>query len=459
MAALVPPRQALSTNPLKSSAALGAANAFLGIEHAMPLLHGAQGCTAFALVAMVRHYDEPIPLQTTAMNELSTILGGAEQVETAIDNLRKRARPALIGIASTALTETRGEDVPGELRDLRRRRPDLADTAIVYASTPDFIGGIEDGWARAVAAMVEEIVPDLDGRARTTPPRQVNLLAGSHLTVADLEEVKSLLRAFDLQPIVLPDVSTSLDGHVADAWRGTSQGGTHLDDIRRMGESACTLVLGESLTAAAERLEAKTGVPSRVFASLTGIKAVDAFVATLMALAEAGDAPEEVKRARSRLVDGALDAHFHTGGLRVAIGADPDMLFGLTSALTAMGAEIVAAASTSWNNPVLARVPAAEVAIADLGELERRAAAAGAEILITHAHGRHAARRLDVPLIRAGFPIFDRLGAQDVCRVGYRGSRAFLIEIANAVQGRAHDPQPKDFGATPVAREFEHAHA
>jgi nitrogenase molybdenum-iron protein NifN len=453
MARLIAPNGALSTNPLKVSAALGAANAYLGVAEAVPLLHGAQGCTAFALVAMVRHYDEPIPLQTTAMNEISTILGGAEQVEEAIDNLKRKAAPALIGIASTALTETRGEDVAGELRALRNRRSDLAGTAVVYASTPDFIGGLEDGWARAVAAMIDELVPATGRRF----PRQVNLLAGSHLTAADVEELVGVVRAFGLEPIVLPDVSTSLDGHVEDDWRGTARGGTPLGDVRRMGESACTLVVGESLAGAAERLETRTGVPFRVFDRLTGLRAVDGFVATLMALAETAEAPPAVKRARSRCVDAMLDAHFHTGGLKVALGADPDLLFALGSALVDMGAEVVAAASTSWSNPVLARVPTDEIAVDDLGELERRAAARGAELLITHAHGRQAAERLELPLVRAGFPIFDRLGAQDVCRVGYRGTRAFLLEIANAVQGRTHRPRPEHFGAAPPSREFDHA--
>ncbi|MFP4125261.1 MAG: nitrogenase iron-molybdenum cofactor biosynthesis protein NifN [Alphaproteobacteria bacterium] len=453
MARLIAPSGALSTNPLKVSAALGAANAYLGVADAVPLLHGAQGCTAFALVAMVRHYDEPIPLQTTAMNEISTILGGAEQAEEAIDNLRRKAAPALIGIASTALTETRGEDVAGELRAIRNRRSDLAGTAVVYASTPDFIGGLEDGWVQAVSAMLDSLVPPPQ-RKRA---RRVNLLCGSHLTPADVEELVGLVRAFALEPIVFPDISTSLDGHVEAEWRGTSRGGTPLADIRRMGESACTLVVGESLTAAAERLEARAGVPYRVFDRLTGLRAVDGFVATLMALAEVGHAPATVQRARSRCVDAMLDAHFHIGGLKVAIGADPDLLFALGSAVVDMGGELVAAASTSWRNPVLARVPIEEVAVADLGELERRAAAGEAELLITHAHGRHAAERLELPLVRAGFPVFDRLGAQDVCRVGYRGTRAFLLEIANAVQARMPPPSPEHVGAAPPAREFDHA--
>ncbi|MEM8571751.1 MAG: nitrogenase iron-molybdenum cofactor biosynthesis protein NifN [Pseudomonadota bacterium] len=456
MAKIVHPRRALSTNPLKSSAPLGAALAYLGIEGAIPLFHGSQGCTAFAMVHLVRHFKESVPLQTTAMNEVSTILGGAEQIEEAIENLRKKANPCFIGIASTALTETRGEDVAGELREIVARRTDFSSTAIVYASTPDFAGGLEDGWARAVEAIIEALVPSRNVASQPAYPRQVNLLCASFLTPAEIEEIVRLIEAFGLEPIVLPDVSRSLDGHVSDNWTGTSLGGTSIAEIERMSQSAFTLAIGESMRQAAGSLEERCAVPYRVFQSVTGLKPVDALVRTLMALSGATDAPPSVKRDRARLIDAALDAHFHIGSLRVAIGADPDLLFGLSTCLAGVGAEIVAAATTTTANSVTDRIPCDEVILGDLGDLEQAAERNGAALLVSHAHGRHAAKRLGIPLLRAGFPIFDRLGAQDICRTGYRGSRAFLYEVANLVQAQHHRPQPEDFGAAPIAKEFEH---
>src|SRR5512135_2594878 len=100
MATLTPHKKACTVNPLKMSAPIGAALAYLGVDRAMPVLHGSQGCTAFGLVVYVRHFKETIPLQTTAMNEVSTILGGLENIEQAIDNIYKRAKPALLGLAS-----------------------------------------------------------------------------------------------------------------------------------------------------------------------------------------------------------------------------------------------------------------------------------------------------------------------------------------------------------------------
>ena len=398
MAKLKHPKRALSTNPLKSSTPLGAALAYLGIERAIPLFHGSQGCTAFAMVHLVRHFKEAVPLQTTAMNEVSTILGGADQIEEAIENLRAKSAPRFIGIASTALTETRGEDVVGELKEIVARRRDFDDTAIVYASTPDFDGALQDGWAKAVEAIIDALVPSVT--ERDPDLRQVTLLAGSHLTPAEIEELVRLIRAFGLTPIVLPDISSSLDGHVSDDWRGTSLGGTTIEDIARCARSGFTLAVGESMRGAAKLLEDKAMVPYRVFQSVTGLKPVDAFVRTLMGLSGQQDAPPSVKRDRSRLIDAALDAHFHTGGLKVAIGADPDLLFALSTTLASMGAEIVTAVTTSQHTPLIDRMPCDEVILGDLGDFERSARENGARMLITHSHGRHAAHRRSVPLLQ-----------------------------------------------------------
>lgn len=454
MAVLTHPRRALSTNPLKTSAPLGAAMAYLGIEGSVPLFHGAQGCTAFGLVHLVRHFKEAVPLQTTAMNEVTTILGGGEQIEEAIDNIRKRAKPKFIGIASTALTETRGEDIAGELRAMLARRKDWAGTEIVYAATPDFEGGQQDGWAKAVEAIVAALVPVTD--ERDPDLRQVTVLVPSYFTTAEIDEAVRMIRAFGLSPIVLPDLSTSLDGHLSDDWSGHSLGGTRLDDIARIPRSAVTLAIGEQMRTAAQMIEDRALVPYHVFQSLTGLKAVDAFVRVLMELSGMQEPPPSIKRDRARMMDAALDAHFFTGGLRVAIGADPDLMFALSTALVSMGAEIVAAVTTTQNSAVIEKMPCAEVILGDLGDFERAAQQAEAQILITHSHGRHAAAALHLPLVRVGFPIFDRIGAQDACRVGYRGTRSFFFEIANAMQAIPHRPRPEDFGAAPIPQEFDH---
>lgn len=425
MAKIIPSKKACAVNPLKMSAPIGAALAFLGMDRAVPLLHGSQGCTAFGLVLFVRHFRETIPLQTTAMSEVTTILGGLENVEQAVLNIKKRADPALIGICSTGITEAKGDDVGGHLKLIREQHPELNGTELVFVSTPDFSGGFSDGWAKAVTAMVDALVKPT--RVRT--PWQVNVLAGCHLTVGDLEEIRETIESFGLDPIILPDLSGSLDGHMPETFLPHTLGGTTLADVQRMGASAMTLAIGEAMRPAGERLQQKTGVPLRVFDTLTGLAASDAFIALLSDLSE-NEVPSKFKRQRSQLQDAMLDGHFFFGEQKVALAAEPDLLFSLARFFADMGAEVVCAVAPQ-DAPVLARVAADAVQIGDLDDLERGAAATQAHLLVTHSHGRQAASRLGIPFYRAGIPTFDRLGAAHRTTVGYRGTRNLIFEVGN----------------------------
>jgi nitrogenase molybdenum-iron protein NifN len=132
------------------------------------------------------------------------------------------------------------------------------------------------------------------------------------------------------------------------------------------------------------------------------------------------------------LADAMLDTHFHIGGRRLAIGAEPDLLFDLSGALHEVGA-VVTVAVTTTHSPVLERVQADDVLIGDLEDLENAARARDCNLLITHSHGRQAADRLNIPFYRAGFPMFDRLGAGHQLSVGYRGTRDLIFDISNLI--------------------------
>jgi len=437
MATFTPHKKACTVNPLKMSAPIGAALAYLGVDRAMPVLHGSQGCTAFGLVVYVRHFKETIPLQTTAMNEVSTILGGLENIEQAIDNIYKRAKPSLLGLASTGLTETKGDDVEGYLKLMREKHPEWEGMEVVYASTPDYVGSLETGWATAVTAMVERLAEPSSERL----PTQVNILANCHLTPGDIEEIRDIVESFNLQPIILPDLSGSLDGHIPETFVPHTLGGTKVEEIRAMGRSCHTLVIGESMRGAAEALKAKTGVDYTLFDRLTGLEASDAFIQRLMDLT-GHPATKKIKRQRSQLQDAMLDGHFYFGGVKTAIGAEPDLLYALGAFLTEMGAEVEAAVTTT-ESPILEKLIAKELLVGDLEDLEQRAAACG--LLVTHSHGRQAAERLGIPFHRAGIPMFDRLGAAHKVTVGYRGTRELVFELANLLLSAAHEPHPDDW--------------
>jgi nitrogenase molybdenum-iron protein NifN len=439
MASILPVAKAASVNPLKSSQPLGAAFAFLGVAGAVPLFHGSQGCTSFALVLFVRHFKETIPLQTTAMDEVATILGGADHLEEAILNLKNRTKPKLIGVCTTALVETRGEDFVGELAAIKSRRAaELDGTEIALAQTPDFDGAIEEGWSKAVKAMIETIA--WRGPAQRRDEKRVNLLPGAHLSVADVEHLRAMVEAFGLEPVILPDISGSLDGTVPVSWVPTTYGGTSIEDIRTLGEARLTIAVGEHMRAPAARLQELTGVDYALFRQLSGLKAVDRFVALLGELS-GRPVPEGIRRRRAQLQDALLDGHFHFSGKRIAIAAEPDLLYTLATFFLGLGAEIHAAVTTTGGSKIIEHVPCDTVKVGDLGDFE--ALAESADLLVTHSHGRQAAERLGVPLLRVGFPVFDRLGSQHKLRVGYQGARDLIFEVANVFEAARRQPTPE----------------
>ncbi|MCC8978012.1 nitrogenase iron-molybdenum cofactor biosynthesis protein NifN [Bradyrhizobium acaciae] len=449
MALVKASNKSCAVNPLKMSQPIGGAFAFMGLRGAMPVLHGSQGCTSFGLTLFVRHFKEAVPLQTTAMSEVATVLGGYENLEQAILNIYGRAKPKIVGICSTGVTETNGDDVDAYLKLIRDKHPQLAKFPLVYVSTPDFKGAFQDGWEKAVVRIVEALVEG-PGVSGLRDPSKVNVLPGCHLTPGDLDELRAILEDFGLRPSFLPDLAGSLDGHIPDEFMPTTTGGIGIDEIASMGRAQWTIAIGAQMRRAAEVLQAKAGVPFRLFERLCGLDPNDEFI-TFLSEISGRPVPVKYRRQRGQLTDAMLDAHFHIGGRRVAIAAEPDLLFDLSSMLHDMGAQVTAAVTTT-QSVVIERVKTEEVLIGDLDDLEELARTKQCDLLITHSHGRQAAARLKIPFYRAGFPMFDRLGAGHQLSVGYRGTRDMLFDIANLViadREENHQPTPDSWRAPP----------
>lgn len=98
----------LVTQPLKTSPATGATLATLGFAGSIPLMHGSQGCSAFTKVYLIQHLREPIPLQNTAIDQVSAVMGGEGNVSEALQVLCEKHAPELIVLMSTGLTEMQG---------------------------------------------------------------------------------------------------------------------------------------------------------------------------------------------------------------------------------------------------------------------------------------------------------------------------------------------------------------
>ncbi len=427
------PSKPATVNPQKNSPALGATLAYLGVDRMLGLLHGAQGCSTFIRLQLSRHFKESIALNSTAMSEDAAIFGGWENLKKGLGRVVEKFRPGVVGVMTSGLTETMGDDVRSAIVQFRAERPELAQVPIVWASTPDYCGSLQEGYAAAVQAIVETLA---EGGERI--PDQVNLLPGAHLTPADVEEVKGLLESFGLGVLTVPDIANALDGHIDAEVSPLSTGGVAVEDVRRAGRSIATIYVGDSLAKAALALERSFGVPSYGFTSLTGLAEVDALVATLSAIT-GREVPETLRRRRSRLMDAMADSHYQMGGKKVALALEADHLKGMTRFLAGMGCEIQAAIAATRTRGLDA-LPCENVFAGDLEDLE--VAAKGADLLVANSNGRQAAAKLGVKAhLRTGLPVFDRLGAHAKVWVGYRGTMNLVFEVANLFQASATEAQ------------------
>lgn len=456
-------------NPQKNSPALGATLAYLGINGLLALLHGSQGCSTFIRLQLSRHFKEPIPLNSTALVEDSAIFGGWDHLKQGIGKAISKYHPRVVGVMSSGLSETFGDDMTGALAALREEHPELSQIPVVLAGTPDYTGSMQEGYQRTVLAILSTLLPgspqsgSLAGQpgskvqanhssvhiATNRPGSNANLsaipvsdresalpempvlvlLPGCHLTPADINELKEIVTLFGLHPVVLPDLSTSLDGHLELEAAPVVQGGTTLDDLSLLPQAVAAFSFGLSMSKPGEYLREKYNIPHYPFPSLTGLEATDHLFMTLAGLTKQ-PIPGKLLRQRSQLLDTMVDYHDQLGGKQVALALETDLLYSLATALRETGAEVpVALAATS--SEIKDFPDGIPVQVGDLQDLEEQAGKV--HLIIANSNGRQAAAAFKRPHLRAGLPVFDQAGYPQKIWIGYRGTQNFLFDVLNTI--------------------------
>ncbi len=125
-----------ATNPCKLCTPLGACLAFKGVAGMVPLLHGSQGCATYIRRYLISHYKEPLDIASTNFSEDSAIFGGRKNLQVALDNVVRQYEPVAVGVATTCLSETMGEDVPMMLKEFREDGARAGQPELVHVSTP-----------------------------------------------------------------------------------------------------------------------------------------------------------------------------------------------------------------------------------------------------------------------------------------------------------------------------------
>lgn len=449
MAEIIRNKKPLSERPLKTGQATGASLATLGINASIPLMHGSQGCSAFAKVYLIQHFREPVPIQNTAIDQVSAVMGGDESIQSALKLLCQQQNPQAITLISTGLTELQGTDLQRNIKDFYQQNPEFAHIAIVSASCPDFVGSLQTGFAITVDGYIRQLLSKQWVNQKNET--QINVLCSSALTAADIELLKRYVELFELDAIFVPDLSQSLDGHLAlDDYSATSTGGCSVASIQTMQNSCATLVIGESLKQTGEWLTDKFAIPCYVFNHLMGLAATDELITLLIELS-GKSAPMAINRARMRLQDTLLDTHFVTSTARVAMALESDLLLGFDALLTEVGCQLPLAVSAT-QSAALTQANAEKIIIGDHSDLD--SIMDEIEVLVGNTHCAEFFEQAR-PVFRAGYPCHDRFGNSDRLHIGYEGARVCLHELANILLVHQDDSvkayqSPYRFGAEQV---------
>lgn len=433
----------LNVNPCKMCMPMGSVTALFGIKNCLSILHGSQGCATYIRRHMATHYNEPIDVASSALTEEGTVFGGKKNLLDGIKNVIKIYNPEVIGISTTCLAETIGEDVRGIINTFYDENPE-ATVKLIHVASGGYAGTQYEGFFRALHSLVSQI------EMKPEKHEKINIVLGQ-VSPADTRWLKKVLSQCGFDCILLPDLAENLDGGFNPDYSRLPAGGTSISEIQEMAGARFTIELSsfiEDEYSPAKFLQDKYRIPYKRLPLPIGLKATDEF---LNALRELGATiPLEIEEERKRYLDALVDAHKYSASGRAVIFGEPDLVKGITDLCTESGVipVVVATGSECKKLPKLLK-PTVEKACAkqlvetfyleedaDFDRIEELAVIAEANIMIGNGDGRRVAKKLGLDLIHCGFPIHDEVGGQRIRMLGYEGSLTLLDKIDNSLLHR-----------------------
>lgn len=423
-------------NPCSMCMPMGGILPFKGIGQSMVIIHGSQGCSTYMRRHIAEHFNEPIDVASSSLNEKGTIYGGEENLKKGLDNLIKAYRPRVIGVLTTCLAETIGEDIDRIVEEYRLERGLGQECSIIAVPTPGYGGTHFEGYWLALKELAR-----LAGRV--PKHSRINVII-PNLSPADIREIKRILGLMKIEYILLPDFSDTLDRPFERPYKKIPGGGTELSDIMAMGGSRATIQMGMTVDerlSPGKYLEKEFGVPLYNIPVPMGIEGTDTFLGLLSRIS-GHPAPEELSRERGRLLDCMIDSHKYNFRGRSVIFGEPELVGAMAATCIENGIFPVVLATGSKTEKLSRllqpwleehHIKCLFLTETDFFTIREQAVRRKANIAIGHSDGRYLTEREGIPLVRAGFPIHDRVGGQRLLSVGYAGTAMFLDRITNTL--------------------------
>jgi nitrogenase molybdenum-iron protein beta chain len=448
-------REAITVNPAKACQPLGAIMVGLGIENTMPYVHGSHGCVAYFRSYFTRHFKEPTPCVSDSMSESAAVFGGLANMKDGLRNCNAMYKPEHISVSTTCMAEVIGDDLNAFIVGAREdAEGELDDLPITYAHTPSFVGSHITGYDNMMKSTLEQLNPERS--EKVVEEGRINIIPGFEPYLGSLAEVKEICSSFS-------DKIHMIGDHEAQWNTGAGSyslyaGGTPLSIVKTAINAETTISLQKYSTVQTAKTIKNKWKQGYETCNPIGLAGTDAFVMKLAELT-GKEVPEELKAQRGQLVDAMQDSYPYMHGKKFAIYGDPDFLLGLVSFIVEMGGiptHVLChnAPRKGWEADMQAILDKSQWAEdcqiwpgKDLWHLRSLLFTEPVDFMIGNVYGKELYRDTGTPLIRIGFPIFDRHHLHRYSMSGYKGALNLLTWITNSVLDQL-DEDTKDIAQT-----------
>ncbi|GAB3233292.1 nitrogenase molybdenum-iron protein subunit beta [Pseudaeromonas pectinilytica] len=454
-------REALTINPAKACQPLGAVLCSLGFEKTLPYVHGSQGCVAYFRTYFNRHFKEPVACVSDSMTEDAAVFGGHANMNDGLQNAYALYKPEMIAVSTTCMAEVIGDDLQAFTNNAKKDNFIPTEVPVPYAHTPSFVGSHVTGWDNMFEGFCRSLAPEAK---EVGSNGKLNLVTGFDTYLGNYRVLKRMMAEMGVSASLLSDPSEVLDTP-ADGQYRMYAGGTTQAEMVDAPNAIDTLLLQPWQLVKTKKVVTETwGQPGSALNVPIGLEATDEFLMKVSELT-GKPIPESLATERGRLVDMITDSHTWLHGKKFALYGDPDYVMGLTKFLLELGAEptviLCHNGSKKWEKALKKVLDASpygqnsEIYVGcDLWHLRSLMFTNKPDFLIGNSYGKFIQRdtlakgkAFEVPLIRLGFPIFDRHHLHRMTTWGYEGGMYIVTTLVNAVLERL-DQETMELGKT-----------
>ncbi|NCC40818.1 MAG: nitrogenase molybdenum-iron protein subunit beta [Gammaproteobacteria bacterium] len=457
-------REALTVNPAKACQPLGAVLCALGFEKTLPYVHGSQGCVAYFRTYFNRHFKEPIACVSDSMTEDAAVFGGQKNMFDGLENAKALYQPEMIAVSTTCMAEVIGDDLNAFIGNAKKAGHVPEEFPTPFAHTPSFVGSHTTGWDNMFEGIQRYFTLNSMDDKVVGSNGKINLVPGFETYLGNFRVMHRMMQEMGVAYSMLSDPTEVLDTPADGEFRMYA-GGTRLDEMKDAPNAIDTLCLQPwQLVKTRKFVETTWKQPASHINIPMGLEWTDDFLMKVSELT-GKPIPEALAKERGRLVDMMTDSHAWLHGKRFALYGDADSVLGMTKFLLELGAEptdiLCHHANKRWKKEVekvLAASPYGKSATVhigmDLWHFRSLMFTNKPDFMIGNSYGKfiqrdtlHKGKEHEVPLIRIGFPIFDRHHLHRMTTLGYEGAMYILTTLVNAVLERL-DEETRGMGTT-----------